>query len=144
MLHQLHIVLFLGLDTGSKFLEFIKPLLSSGFFICADANCRFIISFMNHTAEQLALIYENICSVCDLIGQRIEDECDSSEDFGNHYLANEYSLLRKSRSNFENLINGLLQKSTDADDIRNELSKLCVEAALRSKPLKIAKFIKSS
>ena len=99
---------------------------------------------MNHTAEQLALIYENICSVCDLLEQRVEDECDSSENFDNHYLANECSLLRKSRSNFENLIKGLLKKSTDTDDIRNELSKLCVEAALRSKPLKIAKFIKSS
>ncbi len=122
----------------------IEPLVVSGFFVCAIVVYQFIISFMNHTAEQLALIYENICSICDLIGQRIEDECDSSEDFDNHYLANEYSLLRKSRSNFENLINVLLKKSTNADDIHNELSKLCVEAALRSKPLKIVKFIKSS
>jgi hypothetical protein len=99
---------------------------------------------MSQPAQLLALIYENICSLCDNLYQQIEDDCDSSEDFDNHHLSSEYSLMRKSRSNFEQLITIFVNKSTNNDDLRNELSKLCVEAALRSKPLKIAKFIKSN
>ncbi len=100
---------------------------------------------MNHTAEQLALIYENICLVYESLRDLIEEDTDLYDiDAEYHHLATEFSAIVKSMLTFENLIKRLLKKSTDADDIRNELSKLCVEAALRSKPLKIAKFIKSS
>jgi len=99
---------------------------------------------MTQTAQQLASMYENINMVIELLNDRIEDECDSSDDFDSHYLADEFLLIRKCRSDFEKLIKTLLNDPINSEDIRNELSKLCVEAALRSKPLKIAKFLKSN
>jgi hypothetical protein len=71
------------------------PLLVSGIFYLYYQFELTLNLFMIETAQQLAALYENICIVGELIRDRIEDECDSSEDFDNHYLADEYSLLRK-------------------------------------------------